>query len=148
MSTLNSLFNTVLTSKSFANFSSIYFKYLKVTGCIGFTFGIGVSIAHLLDTSRENRREKKRIMNSKNIVDEDLLTNEELEKCENSNLYNFIIATVGPLFGASVGIMWPIIVTLGPIYYVFGEYLGSIVNTLLIISASMVEEDKKSLKDN
>lgn len=136
-------FSTILRSKSFANFSTMYLKYLKHAGGFGLILGMGASVAHLMDCNKKNKREKAKIMYKRNIKDENLLTDDELDRCENSNLYNFSVVVGGPIVGVSVGVMWPAVVIFGPIYYVFGDYLAPIVASLLTISVSMVKENDK-----
>lgn len=138
---------TVLKSASFSNFSTMYLKYLKYAGWIGVLIGLGGSIAYLSDCNRKNKREKERIMSSRNITNENLLTDTDLERCENSNLHNFSFIVGGTILGISGFIMWPIVVTLGPIYYAFGDYLGSIVASILAISASIVTEKDNNIED-
>lgn len=86
-------------------------------------------------------------MSSRNIINENLLTDTDLERCENSNLHNFSVIVGGPILGISVGVMWPVVVTIGPIYYVFGDYLGPIVASLLAISTSIVTEKDNNIED-
>lgn len=146
----SNFFRRVLSSGSFANFSTMYFKYLKVAGGIGCTIGLGGSIAHLLDNRNKRIKAQSRILKKAKCVTTDGLTISELdeyESYESSYLYNFGVLVGGPLIGTSGGVMWPAVITLGPIYYVFGDYLGPIVAALLTISASIIDEDRKRIED-
>lgn len=147
MSSDNSLINLlkkVVISNSFANFSTIYFGYLKIAGGIGGAIGLGLSIAHLMDSAKSNKRTKARIMDQRKLTNDYQLTEDEISKCENSNFYNLSIVVAGSVVGSSGGIMWPAVITFGPLYYIFGNYLGTIVSSMLAISACMIEEDSKS----
>ena len=143
-------FRKVLSSPSFSNFSAMYFKYLKVTGGVGSLIGIGASLAHLLDNRKRKIVFQKHFLKKANVESPDeleLSQLEEYERYDSSNLYSFGILVAGPLIGSSCGIMWPAIVVFGPVYYIFGDYLGPIVTALLTISASIVDEDRKRIDD-
>ena len=126
-----------------SNFSTLYFKYLEKACTLGSIIGLCYSLSHLMDITDKNRRTKKQIMLNRINQDEDLLTDEEVAKCHNSNLYNFSVIITGPIFGISLGLIWPFVITLGPIYYVFANILGPFVNSFLIISTTVKNENKK-----
>lgn len=122
----------VATSKTFENFSSFYLKYIKVAGGIGAGVGTVIAIGHLLDCNKAHKKEvRKAIAKGKDPDDIE----------EISYLYGLSILTTGPLVGASVGVMWPVFVTLGPLYYAFGPYLGPIVQSLLALSLTIDNSD-------
>lgn len=54
----------MLLKELFINFLSLQsyqINYLKISGILGFLFGIGASITYLIDLSNKNRRIKKTI---------------------------------------------------------------------------------------
>ena len=86
---------------------------------------------------------KKRLMKLNNADDESDLSVEDLSKCTSTNVYFFFICIVGPVIGATLGILYPIIIVTLPIFYVFGQNGGKIINALLLMSMSSSELKKE-----
>lgn len=146
MSSANSIIKSVLNSSSFHNFSIMYLKYIKMFALVGSGIGVTASSLHIYDNNVDRHKFQKRFLKQKGVKSEDELTGydiEEFESKDSSSLYNFSIIVGGTLGGASLGVMWPAVVVFGPIYYVFGDYLGPIVSTLLTISASIDKRDNE-----
>lgn len=73
-------------------------------------------------------------MKSKNIDDEDFLTEADLKECQTSFFYIFCIITLGPIFGIFVAILSPILIILGPICYIFFIATRYILTLFLVFS--------------
>ncbi len=142
---LISSLSKIAGSQSFKNFSGFYLKYLKTASGIGAVVGTVIATGHLLDCNKAYKKEVKK-MKARGGDPDDV---EEL-----SYLYTTSVMTAGPLIGASAGVMWPVTVVFGPLYYVFGEYLGPIFNSLLALSLIIAKEDfegdnkKRSFSDS
>lgn len=129
------MMSRVISSNSFKNFSSFYFKYLVIAGGIGGGIGVTLSFAHLLDCKKKYYKEIRKA-NAKGLNTDDIE--------ENSYLYSAGILVTGPLIGTSLGTIWPVVVVIAPLYYAFGDYLGPIVQSLLALSLVVSKDDFKS----
>lgn len=133
------IFSTIFNSKSFTNFRSLYTKYIKVSSGVGFTLGIGGSMAYLSDLKNKNEDNKRRMMEIRGIRE---INDQELQSYYKiSNFDKYCVFLYGSIIGTTLGVMWPVVVTLGPLYFVFGNHLGSIVSSILVISASIDKND-------
>lgn len=141
MSTSTKMINGLLkvaSSQSFKNFSTFYLQYLKIAGGVGAAVGTAISVGHLADCSKQHKKQMRKIKASGGDPD---------DIDEISYLYSTCVLTAGPLVGASAGVMWPVTIVVGPLYYAFGDYLGPIVQGLLTLSLLVVKDDIQSDTD-
>lgn len=125
-SRLSRLSGNFRKSKTFSNCSSYYANQFNLIGGFSYSIVIAVTLAHMVDTYNEKKREKKRIMISRNIVDEDLLTKEELKRCSISIMNLVSIILTGHVVGISIGIIIPGVIITLPIVYII-QQIGNII---------------------
>lgn len=130
------LIQDTVTSDTFHRMSMTYIRYVKYTATCGAMLGLGGALAYMRDCRNRGQREMKRIMHSKGIEDQDLLSEEELRRYTTSNFHDFSITSASVVTGATLGVIWPLVVIAAPLHYVFGSSYGSIIASILAIASA------------
>ena len=129
--TIGKLFSDVLKSNTFANLSQGYTRYLTMTCSVGLVLGMFGAGAYELDRIKANNIAKQRLMKEHDVLEDFELTDEELATCSDSNLHFFTVRVFGPLFGLTLGFIYPVVVITSPIYFVFCRRGRSFINSCL-----------------
>lgn len=100
------------------------FKNIKSFEGITYTVVMTATANDLINNYNKKKKEKKRIMANKNIIDENLLTEEELENCK-INFFDvsrsLLTILMSHVVGISIGVFSPAIILTIPACYLLNK---------------------------